>query len=850
MVPRLFFGIIFFLCGTANSFAFSLFGESKPVIPDEGLRAEGNHQWQKAISIYLDGLISSPNRVDLWLRIASIEHQLKNYPLAIDAYNHAIRLQPNDSQLYKTLSEIYAELNRPNEALDAINNAVKLKPNDIHYLVARAKIANWNKNLYIALESNQRILALSRDTQTKLDSLELLSQIGSLQNQLHHYQEAIKTYTHAIQINPNNAAQYRDLSQVYAAAKEPENAMWAIDKALHLEPNNIQYLSSKAIFASWLKKDKLAVETYQAILKISPNNKIALKAVSLIEHQMLQNITEAKPLSPFEQFIKEANDAATLNRYDLAAIAIKKAIALKPADPALYQKLSEIYATAKQPQLALVAINKAVNLAPTQIQYWRARAKLAAWAGDKVQALDSYEQILKIKHLDQDAMLNLAHILAWQSKTDEAIQAYRQLLSIYPKMAEGWVKYAEVLSWTGNFLDSLDALKHYKQLRGETTQYRETMARVLALIGRFKSALAINEPLLAITPNDLYLLSTEVTALTTARKVKKAVNYLKKANSIRPNDPLVIGLNHVTLTPIRSNINLEGDYTAASDTTKIVDLPVSAQYFLTPATSLLFQGLYEQATAAASSGLGPVNGNGPIADESAMVGFTTQINSINLKGLFGGLNIQRGNNHAIYDASLNTSLGEKAQISVGSLHNLYRPYLVPQTPKLISLQIMETRISGFLQWQPFVQKHLNVLLSYSNLSDHNNYVHLNIWPKARVYASQHWLVSLGIAGDFWQYRRRATNGYYSPLHFDGYEGTIEFYYAQSENIGYSVSSGFGMQKDETFPHYYYEEDLAMQMFLGIFTDWELQVKGGFTLRDNPINNYHCWSAGLVLTRRF
>ena len=216
----------------------------------------------------------------------------------------------------------------------------------------------------------------------------------------------------------------------------------------------------------------------------------------------------------------------------------------------------------------------------------------------------------------------------------------------------------------------------------------------------------------------------------------------------------------------------------------------------------------------------------------------------------GGLKIQNKNNHGIYDVSLNTNLGEKAQITLENLHDLYRPYLVPQSPKLISLQIMETRIGGYLQWQPFVQKYLNVAMSYSDLSDNNNYLHFNVWPKARVYGSEHWLVSLGVDGDFWRYGRRATDGYYSPLHFDGYEGTVELYYSQSETVGYSVSGGFGMQKDETFPHYFYEEDLAAQMFWGIFTDWELQAKGGYTLRLNPTGNYHCWSVGLILTRRF
>jgi hypothetical protein len=59
-----------------------------------------------------------------------------------------------------------------------------------------------------------------------------------------------------------------------------------------------------------------------------------------------------------------------------------------------------------------------------------------------------------------------------------------------------------------------------------------------------------------------------------------------------------------------------------------------------------------------------------------------------------------------------------------------------------------------------------------------------------------------------------------------------------------------MQKDELFPHYYYEEDLAAQVFLGIFTDWALQMKAGYTLRDNPTGKYYCWSTGVSLTRRF
>ena len=852
MLKRLLLSIFFFVYFTSPCLAFFSNSNADPLIPGEGLEAEGNKDWQKAISIYLADLSKNPDQVALWLRIATIEHQLKNYTLSIDAYQHAITLQPNNPALHKIFSEVYAELNQPTEALSEISIAVKLKPKDLIYLTAKAKIANWNQQLEIALATQQEILNLSKTTNTASNPVDVYTKIGVLQNQLHHYPEAISAYNQAIQLNPNSAILYNQLSQIYSTQKDPKNALLTLNKALSLEPNNLNFLNAKAHVATWLSDYTLATETYQEMLRISPGNPTAQKGMALALH--LINISKTNPilktLSPLEQLLNEANNEALSHHYFLAAKSMRQAILLQPKDPVLYKKLAEIYATAKQPQLALSAINKAIKLAPSSITYLRSKATLAAWANDKPETLDTYQRILTLKPYDADAMLNVAHTLAWMGHTDASIHAYRQLLHHYPKMAEGWIQYADILSWPGNFIAAFDAIAHYRQLKGETTAYLKTKARVLALDGRFKSARAINEPLLLSKPNDPYLLATEVTALTNALQIKNALTYLQKLNKINPNDPLVRGLNDITLTPIRTRFNLEADSTGASDTTRIQDYPVSVQYFLTPATSLLFQGLYERATASPSSSLRPINSTGSIADESVRVGFTTQIQSLNLKALAGGLKIQQGGNHAIYDALLNTNLDEKSQLTLETSRDLFRPYLVPQTPKLISLQIMESRFGGFLQWQPFVEKYLNVVLSYSDLTNNNNYLHANVWPKARILASEHWLVTLGVDTDIWQFRRRATDGYYSPLHFYGYEGTLELYYSQSENMGYGFSGGWGMQKDEAFPHYFYEEDLAAQVFWGIFTDWELQLKAGYTLRENPTGNYHCWTSGIVLTRRF
>lgn len=803
----------------STSFAASL-------IPSEGLQAEGEKEWQKAISIYFGVLSNDPNRVDLWLRIGSIEHHLNSFPLAIDAYQRAALLQPNNAKTHKILSEIYAESNQPREALAEINKAVALRPKNAQFLLARTQIANWNNDLPIAMDSYQRLVTL----------------------------------------RPDDAALHAQLSQIYAETQNPEQALNAINQALTLEPNNIQFLESKATFATWLENYELALNTYQQILKLDPGNQNTSGRITFVEHLIKSTIqpmiqptpptqvsTYAKKkivLTPLNQLLLIANNAASTHHYGLAALIMKKAIALKPTSAILYKKLSEIYAMEKKPHEALLAINQALRLEPTNIPYLRAKAQLAAWLQDKQLVEKIYIKILQLKPNDEDALLNYAHSLSWQGKVDAAITAYEHLLDSYPKNAEGWIQYAEVLSWTQNYIGALNALEKYRGLKGKTMPYNIAKARFLALANHYQSSLAINEPLLQAKPTDSYVLSTEVIALTKAFQIDQAINYLKKLHSTDGEDTQIEGLKKITLTPLRSNINVEGDQAWASDTTRISDIPLSMQYFLDPTTSVLVKGLYEYAYAAPGSGLETVNGQSTIADESMAVGFTKQINGINLKAVAGGLNIQNENSHAIYDASLNTNLNEKTQVTIKSLHDLFRPYLIPQSPESISLQVMETRTTAAIKFQPSLQKYLDLETSYSTLSDNNDYWHINAWPKARVYGSEHWLATIGVDGDFWHFKRNATDGYYSPTLFQGYEGTLELYYGYSENIGCSFSAGFGAQKDETFPHYYYEEDLAMRLFLGIFTDWEIQVKGGYTLRDNPTGNYNFESVGLVITKRF
>ena len=719
---------------------------------DAGLQAEGTGQWQRAINIYLDMLLIHPDRVDLWIRIAHIEHQLKHDQLTIAAYEHAILAQPDNASLRKLLSEIYAGLNDKKNALIQLQEAVKLAPNNFSYTESLAKIANWNNATELALQAYKKALQGLTPEQDKPKYIAFTQQISQLEMQLK-------------------------------------------------------------------KEDKV--------------------------------LTTPIVLSAFEAYLKAANDASSAHQYTAAIQSLKKAIAIKPKQANLYKKISEIYAMMQQKQKALEYITLALRHDPNNIEYLRAKAKLASWNNQAQVAIDSYCQLLALRPHDEDAMLSLAHMYGSLGKTDKSLIAYQQLLNEYPKNADGWLYYAETLSWVQNYIQAMQALNRYVALKGQNLLYIKTKARILGLAGRYRSSLIMNTPILQQSPHDVYALKTQSIDLIRAFQLENALFFLKQADHWAPkNDNQLRDLKNIIRTPIRSNGNLEGDYTWATDTTAIFDAPISGQYFVTPTFAIIGQGLYERLTANVNSGLETIQGKGSIFDESARFGFSTQMFSTNFSALLGDLQIQNGGNYAIYEAKLQTNLTDQAQISIDSFYDLFRPYLIPQTPKSVSLQVREQRTSVVLDWQPFLQKNLNVLTSYSTLSDFNAYWHINVWPKARVFGSEHWLVTLGMDSDIWTFNRRATDGYYSPLLFQGYEGTIELYHAITSDIGYSLAGGFGIQKDETLPHFFYEEDLNARLIYGIFSDFQVQIKGGYTLRTYPTNKYQCRVVSLVLTQRF
>jgi Flp pilus assembly protein TadD len=66
------------------------------------------------------------------------------------------------------------------------------------------------------------------------------------------------------------------LAQASSAAKDSRRALAAVEKAVALDPKNIEYLRACGQIANWNGKPEMAAKSYERILALSPNDQSAL----------------------------------------------------------------------------------------------------------------------------------------------------------------------------------------------------------------------------------------------------------------------------------------------------------------------------------------------------------------------------------------------------------------------------------------------------------------------------------------------------------------------------------------------------------------------------------------------
>jgi TolB-like protein len=302
------------------------------------------------------------------------------------ALDRALEIDPDLLEAHYVLGKYYYQgyLNYP-EALKQFDLVLKYQPNNTGSILYKAAVYRRSGNWDLAKSEYEKAIKLDPGRSDNAN------EVGETYDLLRDYSKAEEYYNMSIMLMPDWTFPYHHLSQMFLRWKgDTGKAREVLGNA---SMNNKKSLS-----------DSLVIETYFLIDIYEGKYEEALKDISLLKHDVVQNQFYFRPKYLYYANIYGWMKKPKLERayYDSTRIYLEKRIIAFPEDQRLYSSLGLAYAGLGLVDKAISAGEKAVNLIPVS------------------------KEAYKGPFLVED----LARIYVIVGKYDEAIKQIKYLLSI------------------------------------------------------------------------------------------------------------------------------------------------------------------------------------------------------------------------------------------------------------------------------------------------------------------------------------------------------------------------------------------------------------------------------------
>lgn len=196
---------------------------------------------------------------------------------------------------------------------------------------------------------------------------------------------AIREFQRAIQLDPKNPAPHRYLGATYASEGKKDDATAELQKALALDSKDWRTYMEIGLEAYNAGRYKEAAENWEHVLQIEPDDVKALVNLGAVYHALgrdddassaLQHALEIKPNADVY------NNLGTIRyyqgKYDLAAAAFEKTVALNANDYNSWASLGDAYRQLHNQAKANEAYQQAIQLIKDEIAKHADQAELRA----------------------------------------------------------------------------------------------------------------------------------------------------------------------------------------------------------------------------------------------------------------------------------------------------------------------------------------------------------------------------------------------------------------------------------------------------------------------------------------
>lgn len=411
---------------------------------------------------------------------ALAELSLQDPQSALQDAQAAIALNPDNETTYLTLARAYLALNQIEKAQDALSKAIDLNPDDssAYVLLGELQLARGNfqasiaqQNHALALAPNNpdayiaRAMAEMQGNNLKAAWADVneAASLGSVDPRIHLVRGLAAVAMQNWQIAAGEEMQFLAqgdsgiyavyalpaLSQAELNVGDPKSALDAINQAIALFPQTLNFYTERAIIEAELGQPQSEIaDLTMAINNIDPEKSKDLFYRSLIlragAYQSLQLFEKAKadikqaislmPNQP-DAYAALANIERSSGNLDKAIKADQKAIARDPDNISLYTDLSTLHDAQHNYAAAASDEGKILKIDPNSAMDLNNRCWFLALDGRLNDALGYCQQALKITPQDPATLDSTGFVYLRLGNNQQAIYYYDLALKADPKLA-------------------------------------------------------------------------------------------------------------------------------------------------------------------------------------------------------------------------------------------------------------------------------------------------------------------------------------------------------------------------------------------------------------------------------
>ncbi len=366
------------------------------------------------------------------------------------------------------------------------------------------------------------------------------------------YEDAIKCYYHAIQLNPDFIEAWNNLGLSLLKLGKIEEAKQCDNKVKSLKKDSSDNLSRQKKF------HKLSLKSFN-----TANILLFLGVIFVLSIIIASFSTNGMDFPNKTIGTNRSDSSNNLENVDNIETSMSAVTNNSNMD---WQKKGNLLFFQGKYNEAIDEYNKALEINPNDSHTWLYNGRALDNLGRYDEALAAYNKALEINPNFLLAWTNKGNVLLSLGRYEDAITAYNKALDIDPNDAVNWNEKGVSLSYLGRYDEALAAYNKALEITPENAITWNNKGNALYGLKIYEEALTAYTKASEINPNIAIYWQNKGYSLFNLKRYEEALNAYNTALQIEPNNEKILQQKDYTLQFITKNQGIESSSNYQSTT--------------------------------------------------------------------------------------------------------------------------------------------------------------------------------------------------------------------------------------------------------------------------------------------